>query len=1355
MKKLILLALVLAAAGCVTPVQKLGCCMKENATADPATCVLYNTSSFQIQLENGVPKSFPTSGCDNQTGCNVTVDGDEVLIPICSELDLVPCVNQDCRAMVCGDYNFRPKIAPAITGVSDAEGSTPPDLDQDKAALQFYKAQCRFLPMDAKLRQIMKSSKSQINVFRVGVGGSFDEYDQYKYFFPISDKFCNINPPLGASDRRVDRYMNYLKSDLTAYNNPESDITENCVDGTNDYPPMTFPETTSAKSGIAPFFSGSYNPVVPDAENYKFAHWGRDALWAIYSDSNGGYYYYAGSPHFDQSRVFKKIDEAFYRKELSIAHAATIYGKTSAETTRAPFECDSASNECYSGNCNTQIYNRGVMVTSADSSGTEVVTDCNKMADENGRMMVICPPTKDITVSSTPGVAPTISYGSVLARPALLQTSDPLATWPFSFNSLASDSTLFNNYWYSFDDSVPDMFSYTAAGKEQTITNTFYTMYYQLKQKKYCTNEYQNSTDLGYCTDGFVQSSYLPPAGGTVFFGKLKDDKQVQFRGSTIIGYTLADPSSFSNLLLVDQCDVNMTASLPARPSPEEEPFACYSACLNICGASDTTDCNNWCDSSQASPPAPCTPPSGSSVKETPDFVRVELTGPDDQDWKDLVTAFGPYFEDRADAIGKKGVAECNNNIAPSDVVISSMPWVINYEKGLNDPSISLGSLFDSSTNYGSFYPYAIGKHLSATAPQAYRVRNIYDQYMRDTNGTSACDLSRDVTYWWAGWYGSSYPTFYYSMAYSKYIYLWKYDQSRKKIGRCAIDDSTMLPAMKTFGWCEACTTSTLAYQNLTTWDNVYMPLMTENLETGTNMQSICTADYNVNWANFFNPQVTDNVTCVNPYISDVGDYKESIGYYGSPRTKPDATIIKERIGNYLKGGVMPVFDISDASNWNRTNPYAAGDSGDFCLFFLGCESDAEAEYAQYDFERLFGTMGAVVTIIAHVKDAADADAKLDTLVERNTIVHERCFGCLTAIHVDNPTDNESFKETIKAALGHPLLWESEKGIGVDLITFDYRVSDQPASLDTPEALVDNMKSYSRIALTEKRKPTMIVGFNVENDDGTWDYQNHEDLFNAIVTQQDELVKAGLIGIIYSPARDVSGNSGKGLVNLDSNGLGTKSPKFCAFEGAMERMSSIPPTAMFTKTLALDNMTCTPCTALDKTQKKCGPESSGGPGLRCDNGVDCVLPSPLPSGMSESDFKCPESTVVNECTLCKDVPGTYTCTRTYTNGTLENFSGPMSEVQSEIYMDVIAGLGRPDKCCLEISGTNESETLRYSFVKDTMASPINKPVVFPRTGDQNVDCGFGADAGDLGGVSEFCQIESVPIKDYDINCSIS
>ena len=179
----LIILIALAAAGCLTPVQKLGCCLKVNATQSPAVCEFYNTSSY---LDQG---PLPTISCDNLTGCNVTIGGGDRVLPICTGDQIVSCIAPDCTALVCGDYAYKPRVAPGFTSIDQAQGNAPPDLNNEGAALQFYKAQCRFLPLDSKLRQIMKNSKSQIDVFRIGAGGSFDEFDQYRYFFPISDKY--------------------------------------------------------------------------------------------------------------------------------------------------------------------------------------------------------------------------------------------------------------------------------------------------------------------------------------------------------------------------------------------------------------------------------------------------------------------------------------------------------------------------------------------------------------------------------------------------------------------------------------------------------------------------------------------------------------------------------------------------------------------------------------------------------------------------------------------------------------------------------------------------------------------------------------------------------------------------------------------------------------------------------------------------------------------------------------------------------------------------------------------------------------------------------------------------------------
>ncbi len=1353
MRREVALALVVffMAAGCIQPVQNLGCCLKVNATnATNPGCILYNTTSLTTTdffFSN-------TTSCNATSGCNVTINGRSTNIPICTDDQIVSCISPNCVAMVCGDFAYKPRVAPGYTDLNSTQGNAPPDLNKESATLQFYKARCVLNPLDSTLRQIMMNSKSQIDVFRVGVGGSFDEFDQYRYYFPISDQFCNINPPRLSTDTRVDRFMNYLNGDLTGETRPTDNVTSDCVQDPNVPGFLGFGETSASRttSGIPSIGSFTYQPVVPDASNYKFSHFGRVDFFDTYQNHNGGFYTY-DTPRMNQSDVYKAIDTAYYRKYLSIAHTDTIYGLTADATERAPFECDASQNDCYSGSCDTTIYNRGVMLKQVFDTQQDVITDCNEVQDENGMTKVICAPTTTVTQSGA-GAVPDRHYANVDILPMHIETNSGTAIgtlhYPSDFTSIVSDLGPYDAAWNSFNTTYYTVFE---VGADRVQNKVMDDIYFYNTKKKYCPVDYGTNNDSNttvVCSSTTTTPEQGPPAGGAVFFGKIKDDKPIVFRGNTIIGYSLASPSDFANMLLIKNCSANMTPILPSRPNITGT--NCWTSCVLACWTSGATNlsnkCTDWCDPTQSSPAPPCTPStaiSTSAITETNDWIRVDLSSISDKDWQDLVTAFQPYFDTRATAIGNKGVSDCGGYIDPSDVALSSMPWVINYEKGINDPAISLwnggSSLFNSGTNYGLTLQKPIGYHMSATAAQALRTRNIYDENMSTVAGTSACELTNDA-YWWFYTWGNN-VNYYYNIAFSKYIYLLKYNSTTKSFGQCLIDENTKLPQMKTFGWCQACTTSTLAYQKITAGDRVYMPEATMRIQNSyiTDYASICTSQYKTDWAGFFNFRTTDNVTCYNPYITDVNEYALSIGGIGSPRTVPEATIIKERAGNYLKSGIMPVLDISDYSNWNLTNP-DSGSSG-FCLFYFGNCADA-VNYQQYDFERLFGNMGAVVAIVDHVSDANDAQNKLNEIINRTTELHDRCFGCLAAVHVDSPSSLQSFNETISPVITDPVVKGAKL---VDLVTFDYAVSDHSSvSAQGAQAVADDITSYGRTSLQQGGVPTLVVGFNVKNSDSAWSESNVSQLFNTIVDSQDELVKAGVIGIVYSPARGAAGNDNTGLVDV-SGGVGSKTQKFCAFEGAMHRMSTIPPNAMFTRVQAVNETACVPCDDLDYTQGKCGPPP-GGSAPVCDNNQTCTMPP----GQSASAFKCPENTVVGTCNLCQDLPGQFHCTKTYANGTSVPVDGNMSELNSDIWLDVIGGIPKPNKCCLLANITNSTP---YTYTEQSFATPLNKPLVFPKSGDPNVDCGFGSSIDTLNQLSNFCNVQQVPLKGYSINCTVS
>ncbi|MDD5340258.1 MAG: hypothetical protein PHV13_03335, partial [Candidatus ainarchaeum sp.] len=847
-----------------------------------------------------------------------------------------------------------------------------------------------------------------------------------------------------------------------------------------------------------------------------------------------------------------------------------------------------------------------------------------------------------------------------------------------------------------------------------------------------------------------------------------------------------------------------------------------------------------------------------------------------------LLEAFEPYFEQRAKGLGQKLGAKKVNAFS---AVFSFTPWIPTFQKGIHRSGSHISSAKSqvvndkSDGNDGSVGFTYLGDFLASPSAQSIRQRNMYDEEMNQVYGTSAAELDAAGDPWGGGEFTNDkegktvYHT--YNLGVSKYLILIKYTEAGK-LGDCAIDENTLLPRMRTFGWCEPCTTSSLAFQNITANATAYLPNYTAKLkETGapnaylaSNVQPICTST--ISTPSGSTP--VDSATCFNAYITDMQDYSGSPGVQGSPRTIPDATIIKERLGNYMKSGVLPVLDISHISNWNLTHSEKVGSSSTYT---------AMPDYTEYDFQRLFGSMGAAVVIVDHVSSRADLEAtlaaanakpagatKLDRIIARSGIVRNKCPNCLTAVQVDTPrsvycdartetSTSTCFNNTVTALLRDP-----RAKFNIDMITFDYPVTLHPQSgaiglKNKSGAVADDIAAYGRTALQAGGKPSMVVGFNVDTSDPDWS-GNHEFLFNAIVQKQADLIGAGVIGIIYSPVRDTgfvtqgsvspftacsattgctdtglfmcgtgpcttnqgwwerntpstppactttngcsalnlyrcttfctssqsawedecsrvqqycaanpngcigtngwvgqwSNNcarrasrgttAGAGLVN-DATGVGLKTEKFCAYQGAMERMSASAPVAVFRR-IAAQDIACVACSSLDYTNGACNLASPTTQ-LECDDGGTCSVPT----GMSSGEVKCPSDVVTTGCTLCTEKTGAYSCTYAYTNGTSETVAGSLSDLSSDLYSDIIAGLPKPDKCCIEVEGGGSM----YSYAKQAYQSPINKPLVFAKTGDVGMDCGTGGtSSGDIEQVGNFCGY-SLPLKQYDITCTVS
>ncbi|MBI5046391.1 hypothetical protein HZC07_01525, partial [Candidatus Micrarchaeota archaeon] len=370
---------------------------------------------------------------------------------------------------------------------------------------------------------------------------------------------------------------------------------------------------------------------------------------------------------------------------------------------------------------------------------------------------------------------------------------------------------------------------------------------------------------------------------------------------------------------------------------------------------------------------------------------------------------------------------------------------------------------------------------------------------------------------------------------------------------------------------------------------------------------------------------------------------------------------------------------------------------------------------------------------------------KMNEIIDRSMIVRSRCNGCIVAFHVDSPTDSQSFGQTINSVLSDP-----RANFNVDLVTFDYQIADHTQQLGGNWTnLTKEIVKYGRASLQVKGKPTMIVGLNYEDTSVgrllTLQSQ-YDEIFSQLALNQDELVKAGIIGVIYAPAREVNQNR-KGLLDVgpNANGVGTKSAKFCSFQNTLQTMTAQQPVAIFTKTISIPAANCTACSSLEIADRAAGNSASCN--MACDDGIQCNIP--LGSGLTPSTAKCPANTVVDSCQPCSQMTGTYTCNIKYVNGTITRLGPNPISTLSDSYLDVIGSLPKPYRCCLADQRTGQN----YSYAKQSYQNSINQPIAFPKTGDPNVDCGFGS-LNTTKQLSSFCGIQ-LPIRDYDISCTVS
>ncbi len=1372
--------------GCIEPAKQLGCCKKDNATVD-SICMLYNMTDYEYYDLSEFTDSCNDSDRGTDGHCNVSIngltgeDGEYHLIPICTEDMLGDCFYPDCRAMVCGDFEFTPRLAPGFTSADDATDQVPPETEEEHTK-NFYEAQCRFLDMDTRLRNTMKNSNSEINVFRIGIGKDFQEFDQYRYYFPISDRYCGVRMPsmtTGSQSLRVDRYMNYLGPD-GQYNPLDMNI--DCLIDSEDVPPpfqfgySNLGETTGFTSEVGGL-DFDYSITDPDHYGYKFKQFTN-----IDIEGNVDEIFSFG---FDEDNLrrfidYKKIDKDYYRKELALAYSDYVLG----EGGRAPFECDAGMVDCYSGDCDTSFYNRGLLLagdnTSNSNTWDEVSASCTLEHDNLGNDRIICMPTVDFDDSAN-----SREFASARFTPWLMKidldsydyddfvNQDDVASediygccgekWCYEDTSTADGCRNLDGEWIcdiladacrcEFSGVSPDKRFENSASYEDNSWGKAHACQLRwewtditgrgwynlvdledeeayprwrghqdgyLKEKDAFEGSLELSSlpeDFGYnveyaevessepCPDGYyleedAEKCYQPYASGVgfsyppvakiEFFGEFGEDSRdnVEFTGSellamgdegrfivgsdyetenfTILGYALLGEEELEDTYLYHACDLSQEPTVDGYPVNKD---------YTVVSIEDPTD------------------PIIRFV-EDPDGTTYTVNNFDR-----LMAGFLPYFENRIENLrNAPSDPDSGDRMVDGDIVLTSVPWIVALKRGDMDDGV-----FTDDAKF-------------MTSPlDVYLERNLLDKETPESySGSSSDDLKLNNP-------GDS--DAYYTALTANEVALFFDRNGDKRLGSCVLD-SNGLPEIKTFGWCNPCTVSTLAKQKIEKEPELsyyYLPLARIDLESSRLVDNgpLCAPS-------------AHGIKCGSDKLRDISvyDYNFFNEEQVSAITRPEAAFMKEKLEIYMRSGIQPILDMSEEDYWEHT-----------------------------DYDALLDNKGAMIVIVENI-DHTEIPSQIDqeTVMDRASKIRLRCPRCMTAVAI-RAEDNDTFREGIDALFADPRM-----NMMVDMIAIDdydpiwgieHDRYDSNTTGEMASEVVNDMASYSKVSLERSGKPTVITGFSVSKSEsdfygGSWGKTTYDTLFQTIVMNQDMLVKSGIYGIVFEPVRtDFSVAGGLTGVGADAGlvdtagGIGEKGEKFCALEQAGNLMTQTPKTAMFTGMIQQERVNCTECTSLEKAYGMCDfPEA-----VKCDNGVECAYES-----REIGDVRCPDNTLVKpetgNCQLCSDLDGLFVCDYHYTNGSIETRRYESSDVVSSAYADVLGGLEKPEKCCILAENGEENY---LSYAKIIVPHSVNRPMVFSESGNQDMDCGVTG-SGLSTEETAFCGYQ-LPVKDYDVNCT--
>lgn len=654
-----------------------------------------------------------------------------------------------------------------------------------------------------------------------------------------------------------------------------------------------------------------------------------------------------------------------------------------------------------------------------------------------------------------------------------------------------------------------------------------------------------------------------------------------------------------------------------------------------------------------------------------------------------------------------------------------------------------------------------------------------------------------------------------------------------------------------TFGWCQACTQSTLAVQKVdfnaanAGWNYRCLDFRgTYRYDTSTGSEIGGSGSPGGSTNGYGSPMslnvapilrsnvgVSQNVFVDDGTIArgalDQGWFGHDVSYLCTDGwtgdwhqiTLPDQAYLVNKMTSYMRANIMPVLTFDSANTPLHVATTAMPDPNNLYTFINAYDT----KYDPVDICTTYGADGGAIYNVGTVADIEHAatdfgivytgdknkdnvantqltkyfDTRGDispsnpapglvTLNGRASVIYKammlkaKCKTApITAIDVGNPIGQDlntliSYKDPVTGDYSGTLHGFFYNPQSPDAARYMWRLAtttpdDAPNNIDmflqewtpmcdkfssTQDAVqyeVESELKFSRALMANFSKPTLIWKFHFPAGSKCADpVSGYNRFLNYVFDHQSDMVDAGIIGLVYDTWLTDNGNAWVTNVNAQTAGttpnlasassgpLDTAAGKtdiFCALQNASRKVQGITKMTYGQKIYAESpTCECQPCTQSNIIAGMCVRDplnteviTAGNqlPQLFCMDGKQCALPSnplTLPSGAPNyGAYTCPHLCATPACELCSASTSSAYC-RVDTNDKTYETMKSYADLASGNYWELLAALPNKDKCCLtELD--QKGNQVKYTYTQQQGVKQSNELLQYPRRGDANVDCG--------------------------------